>query len=302
MNAILALAMAQAWALDALTMEKLVMVLTRWADGDRLTAAQIDAAIGDAPQAAAQRRSVAQAHGGVAILPLYGVISHRAHMVQNVSGPGGTSNEAFASRFRAAIADPEVSAILIDTDSPGGSVAGTPELTDLIYSARGQKPIVASANATMASAAYYIASAADEIVATPSAMVGSIGVLMAHEDRSAELAANGRKITYITAGKYKAEGNAAEPLNDEARAAAQNMVDQAYSMMVKAIARNRSVTADAVRSGYGEGRVLTAQDALSAKMIDRIEPLGATIERLSNPRRRAHVGTSAAALRLANLA
>lgn len=294
MNAILAALMGQCWALDPLVMERLTSVILRWSDGVRLSADQIAAAVGGAPQAASDRRNSAQAvSGSVAVIPLYGVLAHRAHMVQSVSGPGGTSTEMFGRALSAAVADPAVDAILIDVESPGGSVHGTQELADRIFAARGQKPIVAIANATAASAAYWIASAADQVVATPSALVGSIGVITAHEDKSAALAAEGRKITYITAGKYKAEGNAAEPLTDEARAEAQRMVDQFYGVMVKSIARGRGVAPEVVRGQFGQGRVLSSSDALAAGMIDRIETFDEAVARLQNPRRRSRMNTNA---------
>lgn len=294
MNPILAALLGQCWALDAQVMERLASVVLRWSAGDRLSAEQIAAAVGDAPQAAEQRRnSSASAAGGVAVIPLYGVMAHRAHMVQNVSGPGGTSTELFGRSLSAALADPAVAAVLIDVDSPGGSVHGTQELADRIHGARGQgKPIVAIANATAASAAYWVASAADEVVATPSALVGSIGVITAHEDKSAKLAADGVKVTFIHAGRFKAEGNSAAPLTDEGRAYAQAMVDQFYAVMAKSIARGRGVAPEIVRSRFGEGRTMTAQDALAAGMVDRIETIDDTIARLQNPRRRARMGNT----------
>lgn len=297
MNPILALLMGQCWALDPIVMERMAAIIMRWSDGVRLSAEQISAAVGDAPQAAAQRRGQAQAQG-IQVIPLYGVISHRANMVQSVSGPGGTSTELFGRALDQAMADPNVGAILIDIDSPGGSVHGTQELADRIMAARGTKPIVASANATAASAAYWIASAADEIVVTPSGLVGSIGVIAAHEDKSAKLAAEGTKVTYITAGKFKAEGNSSAPLTDEAAAAMQSMVDGFYAAMVKSIAKGRNTSPDAVRAQYGQGRVLSATDALAVGMVDRIETFDQTVARLQNPRRRSRVAANSA-LRLA---
>jgi membrane-bound ClpP family serine protease len=80
--------------------------------------------------------------------------------------------------------DPNVKAVVIDVDSPGGSVDGVAELFDQIYSARGSKPITAISNTLMASAAYWIGTAADELVVSPSGQVGSVGVYMVHDDFS----------------------------------------------------------------------------------------------------------------------
>lgn len=302
MNPVLAALLAQVWALDATVMHRLTMIIERHAAGIRLDVAQIEAAVGPSVEAAQARRAGMSSAPGVAVLPLYGVVAHRAHMVANVSGPGGTSTELFGRSLRAALADEQVGAILLDVDSPGGAVAGTPELVDLIYQSRGQgKPIVASANSLAASAAYWIGSAADEFVVTPSGTVGSIGVLAAHEDRSEAAAKEGRRITYVTAGKYKAEGNPHEPLTDEARAEVQRMVDHAYGVLVESIARNRGVSAQAVRESYGEGRVLEAKRALAAGMVDRIESFDETLARLASPRRRSRIATARNAVRLAQV-
>lgn len=302
MNPILAALLAQVWALDPIVMHRLAEVIERHAAGIRLDEAQIAAAVGSAPQAAVARRASAASAQGVAVIQLYGVVAHRAHMVSNISGLGGTSTELFGRSLRAALADDQVGAVVIDVDSPGGAVAGTPELADQIYRARGQgKPIVASANSLAASAAYWIASAADKFYVTPSGSVGSIGVLAAHEDRSEEAARTGRKVSYITAGRFKAEGNPHEPLADEARAEVQRMVDHAYGVMVDSIARNRGVTAQAVRDGFGEGRVFHAEQALAAGMVDGVETFDDTLARMASPRRRSRVAAARNAVRLAQI-
>lgn len=139
---------------------------------------------------------------------------------------------------------------------------------------------MAIANHLAASAAYWIGSAADELVVTPSGEVGAIGVFAAHEDISKSLEMEGIAISLISAGKYKTEGNPYEPLSDEARAAIQAEVDGYYDMFVKAVARNRGVKPADVRGGFGEGRVVRAQQAVSLGMADRIATLDETIERL----------------------
>lgn len=300
---ILAALAGQPWALDAAAFDVMAAVIQRWSAGHMLSQDQIRLVIAGAPEVvAARRESAARASaGGVAVIPVFGTIAHRAHMVDQVSGQGGTSTEKLGAAIQSAVDSADVGAIVLDVDSPGGAVAGTPELVDRIYAARQSKPIVAVANATAASAAYWIASAASEFIVTPSGTVGSIGVLGVHEDRSAGLAAEGKKLTFIHAGKYKVEGNSAEPLTDEARATIQAMVDQAYGVMVKSIARNRGVSPDAVRSGYGEGRVFHAEEAMSRGMVDRIATLEDTIARMANPRRRSRLAAATNAVRLAAL-
>jgi signal peptide peptidase SppA len=167
-------------------------------------------------EAAAARRAATPQGGAVSVIPIYGTISQRMNMMSDMSG--GASTEQIGAAFDAAMNNPQVSAIVLDIDSPGGSVSGVPELAAKIKAARGQKPIIAVANTLMASAAYWIGSAADEIVASPSADVGSIGVYQAHVDASEALADEGLKYTLISAGKFKVEGNPYEPLSDDARA------------------------------------------------------------------------------------
>lgn len=218
----------------------------------------------------------------VAVLPLYGVISQRVDLWTLF---GGTAIERFRAAFRQALADPEIGAILIDVDSPGGAVGGVDELSADIYRARGQKPIFAIANGLAASGAYWIASAADELIVTPSGEVGAIGVFAIHEDYSRYLDALGLKVSMISAGKYKAEGNPFEPLGEEARAHLQRRVDEYYELFVKAVARNRGIGVGEVREGYGEGRLLGARAAKAAGMVDAIETFDEAVDRLARKRR-----------------
>lgn len=190
--------------------------------------------------------------------------------------------DTFKRSFRDALSNPEVGAIVIDVDSPGGVVDFIPETAAEIRAARGQKPIVAVANTLAASAAYWLASQADEISVTPSGEAGSIGVYAAHRDLSGALEMAGIKNTLIHAGKFKVEGNPFEPLTDEARAHIQEDVDAFYSMFTADVARGRGVKQTEVADGYGEGRVLNAKDAVRAGLADRVETLSEAVARLAS--------------------
>lgn len=262
------------WAVLPETLAAMTAVLHRWADGMKLSDEEIRAAVGDAPvRSVARREQEAQAGGDmIAVLPVFGIIAHRARLLREVSSGIGTSTELLGQAFRAAMKDPNIGAIVLDVDSPGGSAFGVDELAADIHAARGAgKPIVASVNSMAASAAYWIASAADEIVITPSGLAGSIGVWGAHEDWSKFLDTKGVKVTLVSSGKFKVEGHPYGPLDDTARAAMQDMADKYYGMFTKAIARNRNAESPkAVREGYGEGRVMTAKDAVSSGLADRV--------------------------------
>lgn len=263
------------WAIEPGKLLAIRGVLVRHSRGEKLSRAEIEAAIGRPEQG--ERRS------NVVFIPLFGTISQRMNVLSETSG--GTSTELWGQAFDSLVADRSVSTIVIETDSPGGSVSGTDELSRKIFEARKEKRIIAFANSKMASAAYWIASAAHEIVATPGALVGSIGVYTMHVDESEALLKAGVTVTPIGAPPKKGELNAPGPLTDESRAEIQAIVDQAYGRFVSALARNRNVSVAAVKGGFGGGSVLTAQDALAAGMVDRIMTRDELMSRLTGSSR-----------------
>lgn len=261
------------WALRPETLTAILEVLALRSTGDRLSREEIDARVGARAPVTGTVKT-----GGIAVIPIHGVISHRANMFSDVSGMA--SIERFRARLRESLADSSIGSIVLDVDSPGGAVDGVPEMAEELRDFRGQKPIVAVANTQAASAAYWLASQADELVVSPSAEVGSIGVFAAHEDWSAALEDVGVKTTLISAGKHKVEGNPFEPLGEEARAAIQARVDDYYSMFLSAVAKGRGVKVSAVRGGFGEGRMVGAEEAVRVGMADRIATLDQTLTRL----------------------
>jgi len=261
------------WAILPNTLAVLDEIVARHVAGEKLEAEEIQARIHGAASRPQERRV-----NKVAILPLFGSIFPRANLMTDISG--ATSAERFAKDFDALVRDPEIGAIVLDVDSPGGQVQGVDELASQIYEARQAKPVVAIANHQMASAAYWIASAASELVVSPSGEVGSIGVFSVHRDISAAQERDGVRNTIISQGKYKVEGNPYQPLSEEARAAMQARVDEAYDSFVEAVARNRGVTADVVRSGFGEGRMVTARKAVEQGMADRVDTLDGVLKSL----------------------
>jgi len=230
-------------------------------------------------QEAAERQQ--EANGGVAVLPLYGIISPRAHDVEDQSSPGGVSAEGFARAFRQLAADPQVTGIVIDGDSPGGNALGIAEAWAAIREAKGSKPVAFVANHLAASAAYWIASAADEIVVTPSGQVGSIGVMSYHEDISKMLELRGIKPTLVRVPEFKGEQHEVLPLTEEARGHMQARVDDYYAMFVRDVAKGRGVSRDTVREGWGKGRMVGADEAVRLGMVDRIDSLDNTVRRIA---------------------
>lgn len=214
----------------------------------------------------------------LAVLPLTGTISHRMGMLSEASG--GISTERFTQWLRAAAADPSVKAIVIDCDSPGGPVDGVPELGDEIARVNKIKTVIGVANSMAASAAYWLLSQCGELVVTPSGMVGSVGVFASHEDLSKRYDQLGVKVNLVSAGKFKTEGNPYEPLSDEARQALQGQVNDYYDLFTKAVARGRETDPNSVKTGFGEGRMLLAPQAVKAGMADRVATLDQTLQKL----------------------
>lgn len=247
------------------------------------------------PEAAKKRGRPRKISGGIQVIGLKGVlmpVGGLLAMFFDIENP----LDRFQRDFDQAMGNDEVGAIVLDVDSPGGVVDFIPEVAAELHKARGKKPIVAVANTLAASAAYWLASQADEVSVTPSGEAGSIGVYAAHRDMSGALEMAGIKNTLIHAGKYKIEGNPFEPLTDEAREHIQADVNGFYDMFTADVARGRGVKQQAVRDGFGEGRVLSAKDAVRDGIADRVETLGEAVARLA-ARSRPGVTTTAEAPR-----
>lgn len=236
---------------------------------------------------AAIRQEVRTTKGTVAVLNLFGAIMPRSEAVDDISQVAALM-VPFQRAFQVAAADPSLSGIVLNIDSPGGRVDLVPETAAMIRKARRpDRPIVAIANTLAASAAYWIASAADELVVTPSGEVGSIGVYVLHQDISEALAAAGVRMQFISEGPRKVEGNPFETLSQEASTALQENVRYFYDLFVNDVATGRRVSKDVVRADpektdkhFGGGRVYPAREAVRLGMADRVATLDETISRL----------------------
>lgn len=218
--------------------------------------------------------------GGVAVLPISGVISAKANMFTRISG--GTSAQMLVQQVNSMRADPRVKSAVINIDSPGGSVFGIPELADAIKALAGDKPTVSVSTGTMASAGYWIGSGANAVYASGATdVIGSIGVVMTHNYNPK---AGGGVTTEITAGKYKRMASDSKPLDKEATAYLQQQVDHIYSVFAETVAANRRVGVDDVLTNMADGRIFIGSQAKAAGLIDGIASVDTLVERLaSNP-------------------
>ncbi|HET7255572.1 MAG TPA: S49 family peptidase [Xanthobacteraceae bacterium] len=261
------------WAMEHDKLLAVLDLLAIQAKGGKFTAEEIEAKI--APQTAA---AVARKEGAVAIIPLRGIISPRVSLVQNSSTGGGTTAEGFANQVEAMAADDGVKAIVIDADTPGGNVLQVDEASAAVAAVRGSKPIVVQVNGNLASAGYWIGASADEVVMSPSSQAGAIGVRTAYDDLTSMLEKQGINREIIAAGKYKGEALLG-PLSDDTRAYMQSRIDDYYTMFVDRVAAGRGVTSEAVRNGFGQGRMLGSAAAVREGMADRVATMKETLAR-----------------------
>lgn len=203
---------------------------------------------------------------GTAIIPISGTLVHRSGYLDALSGM--TSYESLRSSFDLALEDDAVQKIIFDVDSPGGEVTGCFDLSDHIFKSRGKKPMTAIVNESCYSAAYALASAADRIVVPRTGGAGSVGVILAHVDQSALNEKTGVKVTHIFAGKHKADFSPHHPLSEEAKTRLQGMVTETYNLFVETVARNRGMSAGAVRKT--EADIFIGSKAVSVGLADQV--------------------------------
>jgi len=264
-----------------------------WRELHRLASAvevEIDAeAFAARQQAASFRERVgAQKVGAVEVIPVQNIITQRFTWLTWMLD--GTALEWLREAIAEAVADPDVAAIVLDVDSPGGSVDGLIEFAADLRSLAAQKPVVAVTNPMNASAALWATAGATEMILTPSGEIGSVGVYALHMDFSAALEADGVKPTFVYAGEFKTEGNPYEPLTEGALAALQAEVDHFYKAFLADVAKGRGTQVSTVAESYGQGRMVMPAAAQAAGMVDRVDTLAATVKRYQ--RGAAATGTS----------
>jgi capsid assembly protease len=268
------------WAISQEKYAQIRDLYIRHAHGERIDIAAVEAEMGRKLDNKYQAVTI---DDGVAVIPIQGVIAKRANLFSQISG--GTSSQLLQRDLATAMNDPLVHSILLLVDSPGGEVQGTQEFCAQVFAARGKKPVVAVCEGSMASAAYWIGSAADEVfISSETALVGSIGVVASHTDVSKAEEKQGIKVTEIAAGKYKRIVSEHEPLTTEGRAELQDQVDQIYTIFVKDVARNRNSSVDTVLSDMAEGKVFIGQRAIKAGLVDGVKTASQAVSDLKAAR------------------
>lgn len=236
--------------------------------GPRVDESAVAAAIGVSPSVLAGESPTIQMAGNVAVIPVFGVLRPQATWLTQALG--WTSTEQLTRDVQDAAQKPDVKAIVLLVDSPGGSTLGVEEAAQAIYNARGSKPIYAFVRGMGASAAYWIASAADAIYAQPSSIVGSIGAVSTHIEYAKALADDGIGVSVIRSAPNKQLWNPYEKLDGNARATLQKLVGDVGAQFEAAVARQRDVSPADVKAKFGQGDAFVAAEAKTRGLIDGV--------------------------------
>lgn len=220
-----------------------------------------------------QRPPAASAPDGIAVIPIHGSLVKRSLGMEVASGL--TSYGEIAAMLDGALADLQVSGILLDIDSPGGEASGSFELARRVREVAAVKPVWAVANDAAYSAAYAIAASAQRLFVTETGGVGSIGVIALHVDQSVKDAKDGYRFTAVTAGAHKNDYSPHEPLSDSAKTELQGEVDRLYAIFTEHVAAMRNLDLEAVRAT--EAGLYFGANAVSQGLADGIQTLEATL-------------------------
>ncbi|APU00407.1 putative peptidase [Aeromonas phage 3] len=211
---------------------------------------------------------------GIAIIPVSGVISRYAGMFEAICG--GTSTQTLALSIQAALDDPSCRGILLVVDTPGGEANGIHELSELIYASRGKKPIKAYVSGTGASAGYWIAAAADEIIMDATAMVGSIGTVQSFRFRKEK----DESVETLELVSSQSPDKRLDPRTEAGREKYQASLDQLSDVFIDCVAKYRGVKRAKVLSDFGQGWCLIGADAVKAGMADKLGSYESTINEM----------------------
>lgn len=238
-------------------------------DSTSLGASDMVAMAGDARRSGDNWKPFHQ-DDGIAVIPVSGTLVHKYGWLDPMSGM--TGYDGIARKLRAALIDPEIRAVWLDIDSPGGEVAGCFALCEEIarstQSEGGEKPIWAFINEQATSAAYAIACVCDRVYGPRTMMTGSISSYIMFTDWSKALDKNGISVSVIRGAPRKGRMTGAEPLDDPAKKKLQSLVDDTHDIFCNLVAMGRNLSFDKV-DGM-EGDVFNGSDALDLGLVDGI--------------------------------
>jgi len=246
------LAVSEKWAITDEALNQILSIAARDNPDPEAVSAKTGKPLREAPDV--------YVRDGVAVVPIVGPLFRYANLFTQISG--ATSIEKVAKDFRAAMEDPEVKAILLSIDSPGGQVNGIEDFSEQIYQARSDKPITAYISGTGASGGYWLASAASAVVVNRTALVGSIGVVAVMP--GAKPNDDIQFVSSVSPNK-RPDTRSAKGL-----AQIQAEIDALGQVFVETVARNRGESIETVLANYGQGGVFIGQGAVDAGLADSL--------------------------------
>lgn len=210
----------------------------------------------------------------IAVVRIYGPI--RTSM--NSSDLFSRDADRIVKRLKKLNEQPSVKAVILRINSPGGTVASTQEIySEVLKLRKNGKFVVASLSDVAASGGYYIAAAADKIVANPGTLTGSIGVILELGNFSELMKKIGVKIETIKSGKHKDIGNFSRAMTDEERTLLQDLINDAYEQFLSAVISGRKLEEQEARK-LADGRIFTGMQAKAAGLVDILGGIDEAVE------------------------
>ena len=204
-------------------------------------------------------------HDKIAVIPLAGIIAFEAE-----GSLGDAMVEDFKLALKQAADDPDVKAVVIETDSPGGEITASDVLYDALKNFDSDKPVIVYFNAIGASGAYYMACGADWIMCNDTTFTGSIGVIISTLNYRDLFGKIGLESVVFKSGKFKDMLNGAREMTPEEKDYVQSLVMQSYSRFLGIVASSRKLDPEKLRAGPADGRILSGTDALREKLVDQV--------------------------------
>ncbi len=249
------LVLSQPWAIMPADLETIARIAAR--ENDQ---AEFEAILEKAGKPMAYTRQVS-IRGRSAIVPIQGPIFRRANFFTHFSG--ATALETIATDIRTAVDNDAIDQIVLQVSSPGGQAESIAELADRIREMSKKKPIIAYADGFMASAAYWLGAAANQVVVSKTAIVGSVGTVLT-------LYRDSKDPNVIQIVSSQSPKKRLDPSSDEGRAANQELADKFTDVFIDSLAYLRGVDRDTVLAKFGQGGVFVGADAVTAGLADRV--------------------------------
>lgn len=274
--------MAQQWAISGDQLEVMAGLSAR--DLENISLKEL-AGFKPSPVALSTRKGKVNQQGvemrdGVAIIPVMGVISRYAGMFEAICG--GTSTQTLALRIQSALDDVSCRGIILVCDTPGGEANGIHELSEMIYAARGKKPITAYVSGTGASAGYWIAAACEKVVMDATAVVGSIGTVQSFRFRKEKEDSQFETLELVSS---QSPDKRLDPRTERGREMFQESLDQLSDVFIGCVAKYRGVKREKVLSDFGQGWCLIGAEAVKVGMADKLGSLESTINEMTKGRK-----------------